>query len=135
MKCRMDHIVLNVQDDEKMIDFYTKVLMLAPERVAEYQAGKVPFPSVRLNSDTIIDFFPRRMWQQGAESSFGQRRLNHFCIAMGKGEWDALASRLAANGVRIDEGPVPRWGAHGNGTSIYFQDPEGNVIEARYYEE
>jgi catechol-2,3-dioxygenase len=37
--------------------------------------------------------------------------------------------------VPIEEGPVPRWGAHGTGTSIYFRDPDGNVIEARYYEE
>ena len=55
MECEMDHIVLNVEDDEKMITFYSKVLMLAPERLEEYNAGDVPFPSVRLNSDTITD--------------------------------------------------------------------------------
>ena len=36
---------------------------------------------------------------------------------------------------RAVEGPVPRWGARGNATSIYFHDPEGNEIEARYYNE
>ncbi len=60
MQCTVDHIVLNVEDDEKMMDFYSKVLMLEAERLQEYRAGMVPFPSVRLNSDTIIDLFPKR---------------------------------------------------------------------------
>ena len=63
MQCRMDHIVLNMDDEETMLDFYTRVLELHPERLAEYRAGTVPFPSVRLNADTIIDFFPKTMWQ------------------------------------------------------------------------
>ncbi len=59
MECLLDHIVLNVKDDEKMIAFYSEVLMFASERLDEYRAGDVPFPSVRLNSDTIIDLFSR----------------------------------------------------------------------------
>jgi catechol 2,3-dioxygenase-like lactoylglutathione lyase family enzyme len=134
MQCLMDHIVLNVEDDEKMIAFYSKVLMFAPERLEEYRAGDAPFPSVRLNSDTIIDLFPKRMWQKSARVGQGIENLNHFCIALSKGTWEKLLERLRANKVTIEEGPVPRWGAHGTGTSIYFRDPEGNLIEARYYE-
>ena len=44
MECLMDHIVLNLEDGEKMIAFYSKVLMFAPERLEEYNAGDVPFP-------------------------------------------------------------------------------------------
>jgi extradiol dioxygenase family protein len=134
MECLMDHIVLNVEDGEKMIAFYSKVLMFAPERLEEYNAGDVPFPSVRLNSNTIIDLFPKKMWQKSARAEQGGKNLNHFCIALGKGTWQDLLERLKANNVTIEEGPVPRWGALGTGTSIYFQDPEGNRIEARYYE-
>jgi catechol 2,3-dioxygenase-like lactoylglutathione lyase family enzyme len=130
----MDHIVLNVEDDEKMIVFYSKVLMFAPERLEEYNAGEVPFPSVRLNSNTIIDLFPKKLWQKSARAEQGAENLNHFCISLSKGTWKDLLERLKANNVTIEEGPIPRWGAHGNGTSIYFQDPEGNLIEARYYE-
>ena len=134
MQCLMDHIVLNVEDDEKMIAFYSKILMLPTERLAEYHAGKVPFPSLRLNPDTIIDLFPRKMWQQSARLGEGRENLNHFCIALVRAEWEALRSRLESSGVEIQVGPVQRWGAHGTGTSIYFRDPERNLIEARYYE-
>lgn len=134
MQCLMDHIVLNVEDDEKMIAFYSKVLMFGPERLEEYRAGDVPFPSVRLNSDTIIDLFPKKMWQKSPRAAQARENLNHFCIALSKGTWEKLLERLQANKVTIEEGPVPRWGAHGTGTSIYFRDPEGNLIEARYYE-
>jgi len=134
MQCLMDHIVLNVEDDERMIAFYSKVLMFEPERLEEYRAGDVPFPSVRLNPDTIIDLFPKKMSEKTARAGGGRENLNHFCIALSKGTWEKLLKRLQANNVEIEEGPVPRWGAHGTGTSIYFRDPEGNLIEARYYE-
>ncbi len=134
MKCFMDHIVLNVEDEEKMIVFYSEVLMLAPERLEEYRKGKVPFPSVRMNSDTIIDLFPKKMWQEKSISGQGRNNLNHFCISLNKETWERLVKRLKANEVEIEEGPAPRWGAHGTGTSIYFRDPDGNLIEARYYE-
>ena len=66
MQCTMDHIVLNVEDDEKMMDFYSKVLMLEAERLQEYRSGMVPFPSVRLSSSSIIDLFPKKMWQKSS---------------------------------------------------------------------
>lgn len=135
MECMLDHIVLNVSDDAAMLSFYSEVLMLTPERVAEYRAGSVPFPSVRLNADTIIDLFPKRMWHRDGQGPRGTPNLNHLCIALEKGPWEALWDRLRSNGVAIEEGPVPRWGARGTGKSIYFRDPEGNLIEARCYEE
>jgi len=134
MHCLMDHIVLNMEDEENMIAFYSNVLMLPSERLEEYRAGKVPFPSVRLNSDTIIDLFPKKMWQKKSTTAKGCDNLNHFCIAMSKATWESLIVRLKAHSVDIEEGPVSRWGAHGTGTSIYFRDPQGNLIEARFYE-
>ena len=133
MECLLDHIVLNVEDEEKMIVFYSKVLEFAPERLEEYRAGHVPFPSLRLNSDTIIDLFPKKMWEKSAPKGPGRENLNHFCIALSKKSWANLLERLQVHDVELEEGPVSRWGAHGTGTSVYFRDPEGNLIEARYY--
>ena len=130
----MDHIVLNVKDEERMIAFYDEILQMPPERLEEYRSGQVTFPSIRINPDTIIDLFPQKMWRQKARSGPGTENLNHFCISMEKPEWDDLVKRLKANQIKIEDGPGPRWGARGTGISIYFRDPEENLIEARYYE-
>jgi len=134
MKCLIDHIVLNVEDDEKMISFYSEVLQFPTERLEEYRAGDVPFASLRLNEDSIIDLFPKKLWKKTARQGEGRENLNHFCITVTKADWDALVKRLATKGVSIERGPVRLWGAQGMGTSIYFRDPEKNLIEARYYD-
>ena len=134
MPCFLDHIVLNVKDMDKMVDFYTRVLMLAPERLEAYRAGQAPFPSVRIDLHTIIDLFPEKLWRRTSTEGKGAVNLNHFCLAMDQEASEALTRRLDANDIEIEEGPVPRWGARGMGTSIYFRDPEENLIEARYYE-
>jgi catechol 2,3-dioxygenase-like lactoylglutathione lyase family enzyme len=134
MKCLTDHIVLNVQDDEAMIAFYSEVLQLPTERLEEYRTGDVQFASLRLNADTIIDLFPKKLWQKTAPQGEGRENLNHFCIAVTKADWEALIERLGARSIPIERGPVRLWGAQGMGTSIYFRDPEKNLIEARHYE-
>lgn len=130
----LDHIVLNIEDDESMIDFYTKVLMLPAERLEDYRAGEVSFPSVRINQHTVIDLFPKKLWEREVPMGQGFHNLNHVCLSLTKKDWEELYGRLLDHKISIREGPVQRWGAQGSGTSIYFTDPEGNVIEARFYE-
>jgi catechol 2,3-dioxygenase-like lactoylglutathione lyase family enzyme len=127
----MDHIVLNVRNMDAMLDFYTNVLGLQGERIDAFHEGKVPFPSVRISADTLIDLFP--MSEPGATSGELEKRLNHFCMVIEPAEMPEVIAHLEAHGVTVDEGPATRWGAHGNATSIYFNDPEKNRIEIRYY--
>jgi catechol 2,3-dioxygenase-like lactoylglutathione lyase family enzyme len=134
MNVKMDHIVINVVDIEKMIRFYTEVLQLPGERMDEFKDHKVPFPSVRLTKDTIIDLFPKQLWEKTCPDNVCRPNLNHFCFSTDKSSWECLQERLKQNGVATDDGPVKRWGAHGTGVSIYFRDPEENVIEVRYYD-
>ena len=133
MICRMDHIVLNVSDMEAMLAFYGEVLELEPERIEAWRTGKVPFPSVRLHADTVIDLFPQRLWGSSVTPGTCGMHLNHFCLSLDRDAWDALCDRLARPREAIEAGPVESWGAHGTGISIYFRDPENNLIEARYY--
>ncbi len=133
MKFLMDHIVLNVRDVEKEIEFYSVVMGFSPERLELYHTGKVPFPSVRINPDTIIDLFPENMWAGGLRVEKTHPNLNHFCLSVSRSDYEALFDRIGRHGVSIEVGPVERWGAHGTGVSIYFRDPEMNLIEVRYY--
>jgi glyoxylase I family protein len=134
MDFKMDHIVINAVDITRSIHFYTEILELHGERIAEFNAHQVPFPSVRITSDTIIDLFPKRLWEKTNPDQVCRPNLNHFCLSTSKKEWQLLQERLKENGISIDDGPVKRWGAHGTGMSIYFRDPDDNVIEVRYYE-
>ncbi len=131
MRITMDHIVLNVQDEASMIDFYTRVLEMEPDRLDAYRAGDVPFPSVRLNENTIIDLFPPKMHKKDPAPA---PNLNHFCMVVTKGDWQRVRDRLDAEGVEID-GPRQVWGARGEGQSIYFPDPDGNRLELKQYED
>ncbi len=134
MTFTFDHIVLNVVDIDRMLQFYTEILQLPGERLEEFAAGQVPFPSVRLSNDSIIDLFPKKLWEKTSPDQICRPNLNHFCLSTDEASAVALQCRLKEKGVVIDDGPVPRWGAHGSGISIYFRDPEGNTLEVRYYQ-
>lgn len=117
----MDHIVLHCADVERTLGWYTGLLGLAPVRAEEWRRGEVPFPSVRVNDATIIDLLV-------GEPTDG--RLNHFCLMIAPIDLDALA---ASGNFEVVDGPGPRFGAQGDGTSLYVRDPEGAVVELRYY--
>ncbi|HET7676021.1 MAG TPA: VOC family protein, partial [Gammaproteobacteria bacterium] len=133
MQGTLDHIVLNTADVEGLLAFYTGIVGLPAERLAQYRRGEAPFPSLRIGSDSLIDLFPPRLWQRDDTPAVPGTRLNHFCLTVSREDWEALRQRLDSSGVKIHRGPGTAWGAHGDGTSIYFRDPEGNQVEARYY--
>jgi glyoxylase I family protein len=129
----LDHIVLNVSDIHRSLKFYTEVLGLGGERVEEFKAGKVGFPSVRINQQTIIDLFPLK---ENARPQTGAKingNLNHFCVVVDAADFAGIGDYLKSNDIAIREGPVSRWGAQGQATSVYFLDPDGNEIEIRCY--
>ena len=126
----MDHIVLRCEDVERSLSFYTEVLGLKAERVEQWRAGEVRFPSARLNADTIIDFFGS---DQGPISKDGARNQDHFCMVIEPTDMDELKAKFEALGVEIQAGPGKRWGSHGDGISLYIYDPEDNVVELRHY--
>ena len=126
----MDHIVLRTRDVEESLRFYTEVLGLQAERVEQWRAGEVRFPSARLNADTIIDFFAS---ENMPEDKDGPRNQDHFCMVIDYTDMDALRANMEAIGVEIQVGPGKRWGSHGDGISLYIYDPDDNVVELRHY--
>lgn len=129
----LDHIVLNVGDIDRALRFYTGVLGLEGERVEQFRAGKVGFPSVRIDQSTIIDLFPRQPADGRAVLDKADGNLNHLCLVVAAAEFTAVIDDLKANQIAIREGPVSRWGAQGQATSVYFLDPDGNEVEIRCY--
>lgn len=128
----MDHIVLNVSNIDRSLNFYSDILGLAAERVEEYHAGKVGFPSVRINDHTIIDLFPPERQTKVVGEGFAEN-LNHLCLAAENDDMQAVADYLKEHGIDVETGPLPRWGARGTGTSVYFRDPDHNLVEVRNY--
>ena len=136
---RLAHVVLWVHDPVASADFYEKAVGLRPLRVTEFAAGKVSFPSVRLNDETILDLMPHSMAEgmkmlPGAADSSGHP-VNHVCLALPGDDFDTLHSRLEERAVPVSEFSYDSYGARGKARrSFYFRDPDGNVFEARHYD-
>jgi catechol 2,3-dioxygenase-like lactoylglutathione lyase family enzyme len=117
-----DHLVLRCADVEASLDWYVHALGLSEVRVAEWRNGQAPFPSVRINAHTIIDLIPRR-------GETVEPNLDHLCLVV------TDISPITPDHFRIVDGPATRYGAQGDGTSIYVLDPDQNVVELRCYPE
>jgi catechol 2,3-dioxygenase-like lactoylglutathione lyase family enzyme len=117
----LDHVVLNVADVERSLAFYRDELGLEPVRVDEWRRGEAPFPSVRVDAGTILDLLATARTGVNAD---------HLCLVV---EPVDLAAIKASGRFVVLDGPATRFGARGNGTSLYVQDPDGNTVELRHY--
>ena len=117
----VDHVVVNVADAEKSLAFYCGELGLEGVRVEEWRRGEAPFPSVRVSEGTIIDLF---------ELPRSGENVNHFCLTVEPTDFEQVK---ATGRFEVLDGPGKRFGARGEGMSLYIRDPDGNTIELRYY--
>jgi catechol 2,3-dioxygenase-like lactoylglutathione lyase family enzyme len=116
-----DHLVLVCGDVETTLAWYQRHLGLAAVRVDEWRAGAVPFPSLRIDETTILDFVPG--------SPDGRGHLDHICVVVTKDDLEAV--RHAGEPEILSEGE--RFGAQGVAYSVYVRDPDGLVVELRAY--
>ena len=116
----IDHLVLTVADVEATIDFYSRVLGM--EAVAFGDGRKaLAFGSQKINLHRAgAEFVPHAANPVPGSADF--------CLLTDVPVTD-LAEHLARQGVEVIEGPVEKTGAAGPLLSIYFRDPDGNLVE------
>jgi glyoxylase I family protein len=124
----LDHLVLRVTDLQAMMTFYIDALGCTVEKVQE------DLGLYQLRAGTaLIDLVPidgelgRR---GGAPPGPEARNLDHFCLRVDPYDADEIIAHLNRHGVAT-EPVVSRYGAEGQGPSIYAQDPEGNTVELK----
>lgn len=118
----IDHIVLTVRDIERAAKFYERVLGMQVITFAATRTA-LTFGNQKINLQTL-----------------GQETRNN--AGIGSGDLclvtdmatDDLLAHLANEDVAILEGPVSKSGAQGPITSVYFNDPDGNLIEVARYD-
>lgn len=121
---RIDHIVLTAFDVQRTLDFYSKVLGMEPITFAGGRRG-LAFGRQKIN-----------LHQAGKE--FEPKALKPVPGALDlcfitQTPLEEVMAQLKEHGVAISEGPVPKTGALGPMTSVYFRDPDGNLIEVSNY--
>jgi len=124
----IDHIVLRVVDLARMLAFYGDVLGCREVR----RQDEIGLVQLRAGS-SMVDLIPidgKLGAAGGAAPGKEGRNVDHFCFRVEPFDEAAIRAHLAAHG--IEAGPAAsRFGAEGEGPSIYLQDPEGNMIELK----
>jgi glyoxylase I family protein len=124
----IDHLVLRVVDLDKMLRFYCDALGCTIERRQE-ELGLIQLRAGRSLLDLVPIDGPLGSAGGAAPGKEG-RNLDHFCFRVEPFDEQDLRRRLEAFGVEV--GPVQqRYGAEGEGPSIYVTDPEYNIVELK----
>lgn len=124
----IDHLVLRVVNLKAMMDFYCDVLGCTVERRQD-EIGLIQLRAGR----SLVDLVPvdsKLGRAGGAAPGLEGRNLDHLCFRVEP--FDAKAIRAHLRSAGVASGNVEsRYGAEGEGPSIYIQDPEGNTVELK----
>lgn len=115
---RIDHVVLRVRDLAGMVRFYEQALGFREER----RIDTLKLVQMRAGV-SMLDLVAN-------DAHVTARNMDHLCFRIEPFDRDAIVMRLAPFGISVGE-TVERYGAEGNGPSVYFHDPEGNQIELK----
>jgi catechol 2,3-dioxygenase-like lactoylglutathione lyase family enzyme len=115
---RLDHVVVNVADLDRALAFYCGVLGCKEERrpmdyLVQLRAGA-----------SMIDLMRKD------KTSGGAANMDHFAVVIDPFDEAAIRQHLESHGVRPGE-VFTRYGAEGNGPSMYIHDPDGNMVELK----
>jgi catechol 2,3-dioxygenase-like lactoylglutathione lyase family enzyme len=123
---RIDHLVLTVFDPERSIEFYARVLGMEPVTFAGGRRG-LAFGRQKLNlHEAGREFEPKALKPVPGAIDL--------CF-ISTTPLEQVKAELEAQGIVVIEGPVAKTGALGPMMSVYFRDPDGNLIEVSNYPE
>lgn len=124
----IDHVVLRVRDIEAMRRFYCDVLG------AQHVAYRPQFGMSHLRVGTamldLVEVDGPLGKQGGAAPGREGRNMDHMCFRVEPFDQYAIVAHLKERGVPLGD-IRRRFGAEGNGVSIYLTDPEGNTVELK----
>jgi glyoxylase I family protein len=124
----IDHVVLRVRDIERMRKFYCDVLG------AQHVAYRPEFGMSHLRIGAamidLVEVSGPLGKPGGAPAGKEGRNMDHLCLKVEPFDQDAIVSHLKKHEVEVGK-IASRFGAEGNGTSIYLNDPEGNTVELK----
>ena len=124
----LDHVVIRARDPARLERFYCEVLGCVLERRQE-KVGLTQLRAGRSLIDLVDIAGP--LGGRGAKApAIETRNMDHFCLRIEPFDGPAIAAHLRGHGVAPGE-VVQRYGAEGDGPSIYLQDPEGNTVELK----
>ncbi|MCE0459934.1 VOC family protein [Pseudomonas uvaldensis] len=124
----LDHIVLRVQDMQASLHFYSQMLG------CQIKKRRDDLGMIHLGAGaSMIDLVDARGvlgLQGGGLADPQHRNVDHFCLRIAPFDEDHILGFLHAAGIKADKA-VTRYGAEGNGPSIYCFDPDGNQVELK----
>ena len=124
----IDHLVLRVVDLDRMIEFYTQALGCSVVR-RDNGIGLVQLRAGRAMLDLVpVDGKLGRAG--GAAPGAEGRNVDHFCFRVEPFDEPAIRSYLESLGIAVGQ-VSSRFGAEGEGPSVYLSDPEGNTVELK----
>jgi catechol 2,3-dioxygenase-like lactoylglutathione lyase family enzyme len=124
----IDHVVLRIRDLPRALSFYRDILGCQIERelkgrgLTQLRAGSSLIDLVEIDSE-----LGRKL---GAGPSVEGRNMDHLCLRVEPFNASAILTLLRQHGYTPDD-VATRYGAEGNGPSIYVNDPDGNTIELK----
>jgi glyoxylase I family protein len=124
----IDHVVLRVRDVPRMQRFYCDVLGCSVEKV-QAEIGLTQLRAGRALID-LVDVAGKLGRMGGAPPGAEGRNMDHLCLRIERLDGAATRAWLDSKGVAPGE-IVSRYGAEGDGPSMYITDPEGNVVELK----
>lgn len=125
----LDHIVLRTTRLSSMLDFYCGVLGCTVERETSPDTGLIQLRAGEALIDLVtVDSELGRMG--GGPPTATGNNLDHFCLQLMPITEQEILEHLRGHGIEAGEF-ASRYGAQGQGNSLYIQDPDGNTVELR----